>query len=180
MTDPMSLPHVMSGEYWWVICLEFTACDEWWILVGDLPWVYHVWWVVNIGEWSALNLPRVMSGEYWWAICHEFTMCDEWWILVGNLPWVYYVWWVVNIGEWSVMRQQITHHMWETHDRSPTNIHHSSYVGNSWQITHNILVMSSEYGGWSVVSVPHVMSGEYWWAICRGFPMTMMIHQTSD
>ena len=29
-----------------------------------------------------------------------------------------------------------THHMWETHGRSPTNIHYSSHMGNSWQITH--------------------------------------------
>jgi hypothetical protein len=115
---------------------EVSMCDEWWILVGDLPWVYHMWWVVNIGGCSAMSLPHVMSGEYWWVICHEFTTCDEWWTLVSDLSWVYHVWWVLNIvGDLP-----------------------SVYV---WWVV-NIV-------GWSAMSVPHVMSGEYWWVICHEF-----------
>jgi hypothetical protein len=135
----VGLPHVMSGEYWWASCRGFATCDEWWILVGKLSWVYHMWWVVNIGGQAVVGLPHVMSGEYWWASCCGFTTCDEWWILVGNLSWVYHMW----CDEWWILVGKL------------------SWVCHVWWVV-NI-------GGQAVMGLPHVMSGEYWWASCREF-----------
>jgi len=154
-----------------VICRVFPTCDEWWILVGDLPWVSHMWWVVNNGGWSAVCFPCVMSGEYWWVICREFPTCDEWWIMVGDLPWGYHVWWVVNIW-WAICCEFTTCDEWWILVSDLSWVSHVWRVVNigGWSAVGLPRVMSGEYCGWSVMGLPHVMSGEYWWAICCEFP----------